>query len=145
MEGELRVKYKGKKCNASVRLGETEAKILKEVIERSGLTQEQFAEIYETSAPVFSNWINGHRSIDLGILYELYDVTGRPSELHFVEEYLSQCKTGNFELELKRNPRLREQPQIVYTTTVGRLRTVYNNSDSERQRHIIKSIEELLE
>ncbi len=145
MDGEIRVKYINQKCKASVKLSKAEAKNLKKAIERSGLKQEQLVKVYGVSATVFSNWINGHRSMDLGTLCELYDVCSEPDELKFVREYIAQCKKGGFELDLKRNSSLVENPQIIYARMIGRLRIAYDNVDLERQKQIINSIEGLLE
>lgn len=94
---------------------------------------------------MISNKLAGKRSMDLGMLLDLYEITSKPSELGFVQEYLATSKKPGFELDLKRNSQLISDPQVIYAGAIGRLRAYYDSVGSERQKQIIASLESLVQ
>ncbi len=152
IEGEVRVKYKGNSCTATVKVSKNESKLLAKALRESMINVNMLAKAYGTSESIIYNWIGGKRSVGITKLIAIYDVTGRPQSLSFVEKYIEHCERQGFKLELETGDgmcgrsiigSLRSDIDIAYAMASNTLREVYRQSPQDRRDGIIKSIEDL--
>jgi len=141
MKGELRVKYKDRKCKADVILSEDEAKALSDFIKRRGLKQGDLAKVFGITDANLSRGINGKRKLGMDVLYSLYERVGEPQTLEFVKDYRSLAERENFPLQLL----IAESPSKSYEESLARLTSAYEESSEDQRSKILETLEGLVD
>ncbi len=120
-----------------IELSKSESTALSHAIKNLGLTNYHLANLFGYKPSTIIKKINGSRNFTAEELLTIYDIIGRKEELSFIERYIPE-KIKSLETYNSNNPLL------SYERIAGRLRRSYQNLSEEKQRHILKSMEDLL-